>query len=105
MRSLSDVLSPFQLANPEAAEARLVSAYHAFMDGAASKEDAELILVDLARESGYFDVLPDDATSEQALQHNGRRRVFSRIMYVLDLPMSRVHELNEALLSTPIYDN
>ena len=68
------------------AEVRLQSAYQAFAAGSANKQDAELILVDLALVSGYFEV-QEPGVSNEALQNMaGARRVYGRIVRMVSMP-------------------
>lgn len=81
-----------------AREARLSEAWASFIDGRASREDAELILADLGDISGYFNVAGDDATGDQMLRREGRRDVMARILFLLDMPFSYMTEMRRASL-------
>lgn len=79
-------------------EDRLHEAWNAIINGQGSKDDAELILADLGEFSGYFAVTPP-GTDGTTLSHNeGRRAVYARIMYLLDIPTSYMTELRRASL-------
>lgn len=78
---------------PVARQQRLTAAWQAFQRGAASKEDADLILADLAKVTEYFFVAADDASGPDLLRREGRRDVMARILFLLDLPFSYMDEL------------
>lgn len=79
-------------------EERLTTAWQAIMHGKGSKDDAELVMADLGEFSGYFAV-SEPGTDGTTLSHNeGRRAVYARIMYLLDLPASYMSELRRASL-------
>lgn len=79
------------------AEAHLVEAYRAFAEGRAGKQDADLVLQDLAMYSGYFHVTSQD-TSEGATKYaEGARSVFARVMFMLNLPIERIYALQAVL--------
>lgn len=75
---------------------RLSEAWQAFVRGAASKEDADLIMADLASVTGYFFVSEPGATGDALLRNEGRRDVMARILFLLDLPFSYMTELRRA---------
>lgn len=102
MTTVLDLLPEHARDDANAIEGRIVAAYKAFKNGHASKDDAAIILNDLAIESGYFEVLPADATGDQVLQHNGARRVYGRIMFALNLPQARLDELMTSVLASPV---
>ena len=102
MTTVVDTLPPEKRNDALAIEARVVAAYQAVFRGNGSKQDAEIVLTDLAMVSGYHDVMPENASDGAVHQHNGGRRVYSRIMFALNLPTERMNQLQEALLSTPV---
>lgn len=75
---------------------RLGEAWRAVIEGRGSREDGELILTDLANESGYF-VAPADVSDQTLREHNGRRAVFARILFLVDISIA---ELDDARRST-----
>jgi len=102
--TIDDVLARGVPRNDTTRDARLVAAYEAFMRGAASREDAELILVDLAVHSGYFHVSERSSSGTEMAYDAGSRAVFARIMFMLNLPMDRIADLQRALTATtPLY--
>lgn len=79
-----------------AAHVRLQSAYAQFAAGNANKEDAEMILVDLATVSGYFAV-NEPGVSNEALQNmEGARRVYGRIVRMVNMTSTELAALIEA---------
>lgn len=75
---------------------RLSEAWRAFQRGAASKEDADLILADLAKQSEFFMVAAPGVDAETLQRREGRREVMGRILFLLDLPFSYMDELRRA---------
>jgi len=82
---------------PLVAEAKIVSAYHAFAEGRAGKQDADLILQDLAMYSGYFHVTPQSTPEGELKYAEGARSVFARVMYMLNLPVEQIYALQQVL--------
>lgn|GEM_PF-4232356 len=102
--TIDDVLARDVPRNDLTRDARLMEAYAAFMRGAASREDAELIFVDLALHSGYFHVSERGSSGTEMAYDAGARSVFARIMFMLNLPMDRIADLQRALTATtPLY--
>ena len=87
-----------------ASEHRLAGAYQAVFSGNGSPDDADLVLVDLARESGYFDTTPagiDDAV----LQHQaGSRFLFGRIVRHLAMPPKELSALTQRVIEENLID-
>lgn len=79
-------------------DVRLHEAWAAFRAGSASREDAELVLSDLAEFSEYFYVADSTATGDQLMRREGRREVMARILFLLDLPASFMTEVRQAAL-------
>lgn len=77
---------------------KLGEAWRAFIEGHASREQAQLILVDLVLETGYFGVAPPDAKGEDLLRREGRRDVMTRIMFLSDMPSSYITKLRRDAL-------
>jgi hypothetical protein len=62
------------------AQERLTQAYQEVFTGKPNREDQELVLADLAKESGFFQYAHASAmTSEQLWQREGARVLFGRI--------------------------
>lgn len=73
-------------------ETRLREAWIALREGRGSREDADLAFGDLAEFSGYYAVADPfnsasvgPATAEQLWYSEGRRSVFARICFLLDI--------------------
>lgn len=81
---------------------RLLEAYTALFVGHGSKEDAQMVLTDLATFSGFFQVAPP-GTGSDALQYaEGQRSVFGHIFGNLNLPNEEREALYRAALSEAI---
>lgn len=63
----------------------LNGAYRAVFKNIGKDANTDLVLADLAEHSAYYAILPEDATDAQLRQHNGMRKVFSRILSLLDV--------------------
>ncbi len=85
-----------------AVEAKVIEAYKAVFDGRGSLYEANTVLMDLMRASGWGEVLGEDATHTELATHNGGRRVMGRILYALTLPREGVLELQRALQRQPV---
>ncbi len=63
-----------------AANSALVTAYQNVFKDLGVRADVDLVLGDLAEYSGYYNTMPEDATSAQMQRAEGRREVFARIL-------------------------
>lgn len=79
-----------------AATARLVEAWHSLSKGSGTVEDFEIVLVDLAAASGYFDITPSGVSSDTLRHNEGRRELFARISFLLGLKGDALAALMEA---------
>lgn len=77
---------------------RLTDAWNAFVEGRASREDAEVILTDLASESEFFYIAPPDATGDHLKYREGKRALYGRILFLLDRPTSFMEAVRRAAL-------
>lgn len=82
--------------DPEKRDDRLAQAWHAFVSGRAGREDADLIMGDLAMFTGFMQVSDVGATDAELRRFEGRRDVMARILFLLDMPMSHMTELRRA---------
>lgn len=80
------------------AQAYLQDAYEATFAGRASPEQAEAVLVDLAKVARYYDTAPLDATEGELRDMNGSRRVFHRILLFTKLPPEARDDLAQAVM-------
>lgn len=80
-------------------EVRLGEIWRAILSGhGATADEASIALVDLLLTSDYFTTAPTEATGEQLQRREGRREVMARILYLSDLPSSRITKLRRDLL-------
>lgn len=79
-------------------EARLSSAWNAISKGDGASEDFELVLADLAEQSEFFYIAAPRAEGDELLRREGKRELFARILYLLDLPGSFMTEIRKAAL-------
>lgn len=75
------------------AQQRIRAAYAALFDGRGSKEDADLVFVDLAKFSGYLNTTPPTATDSELRYYEGQRSLFGRIMMFLNPAPTFLHAL------------
>jgi hypothetical protein len=90
---------PAEAGSPEEAAQveRLRQAYLSVFQGRGGKEDADIVLVDLAYESGYF-FTDDGMASDQQLRHDsGRRFVFGRIARMLQMSNLEIADLQKSI--------
>ena len=91
----------FTCRNGRSAEYRLFSAYNRFRSGETTREDAELIIADLANFTGFYRVHPpDDALAFQ----EGKRAAFGRLFYFLNLSEAEARALSEAARAEAVAD-
>lgn len=102
MYTIHDLLPADRAADPNAIEARVRMAYVALSEGRGSQADFDIVLIDLAQTSGYFEMPPPTASAGELHDHNGARRVFGRILYVLGTPKGMLEEMATALQESPI---
>lgn len=76
----------------------LGEAWQAIFEGRGSKEQGQLVLVDLMLETGYFGVAPPDATGDMLQRREGKREVMARIFFLADMPSSFITKLRRDAL-------
>lgn len=89
----------FKSVTKPTAKAKLVAAYQNLFTGKGSREDAEIVLVDLAHATGYFNT-PGTLDHAELAADVGRREVMGRIISHAKLPPPIVEELLEAVRLT-----
>lgn len=92
-----DVL-PAGAQDAQSAEIRLITAYKAFIAGHPSSEDCEIILVDLASISGYYNTTLMDAPADQVKFVEGMRTIVGRIFRMADTTMTEIRALQQSVL-------
>lgn len=105
MITLTDLIPPHK---PATQEARLREAYIRIFAGKGSKDDADLVFLDLMVVSGYHHFLDApagaEAASDAALRElNGSRRVGGRIMRMLNYPLAQLNEIQAAIVRETEY--
>lgn len=103
MQSLSTWAAAFGVPLISAeSDQRLASAYQATFAGNASKEDAEIVLVDLAVVTRFYEHMSPDAVSTVLHHADGRRAVMRRLIgFVADqriLGELQIAALREAIV-------
>lgn len=104
VHTVSDLL-PMELQGDDTAKAvRVKEAYKAFVDGRASRDDADLIMLDLAKVSGYYHVTPPGTSSDDVQRAEGARSVYARIVYMLNMPAPTMGEYLSGLAREPDFE-
>lgn len=78
------------------AERRLADAYRALFAARASKRQAEMVLADLARESGFFTTMGAPFSHDERAHRDGQRAVFGHIYRFLRMTSGELTALQEA---------
>lgn len=81
---------------------RIASAYAAVFGGRGSKEDAELVVIDLAQFTRYLDTTQLGTSDEVLREINGRRSVFARLVEAIIGAGGNLDGLHHAVLATPV---
>lgn len=79
------------------AQVRVRQAYQALFEGRGSKEDADIVFVDLGKYSGYLNTTAPTVSDAELRYYEGQRSVFGRIMMFLDPSLTFVHQLARAV--------
>lgn len=98
METIARMFSPGKRRSAKAQQ-RLAEAYKAVFSGHGDKQDAEIVLVDLAKQSQYFyTAVPGEHSTEALWDMNGTRRVFARIIRFINLPQEARDQLASAVM-------
>lgn len=87
-----------------AMQRRLASAYRNLFSGNGTAEDADLVLVDLARFTRYQDTTPLNTPADVAKALDQRRAVFVRIAEAVIMSGGNLDGLHRAVLMAPPID-
>lgn len=80
---------------------RVSDAYAAMFEGRGSKDDADLVLVDLAVFTRYLDTTPLNTPADIVKALDQRRAVFARIVEAVIGAGGNMDGLHRAVLATP----
>lgn len=105
MRNILDVLAADIRDDPQAQSLRIAQAYAALFTGSGDKTDAELVLVDMAQFTRYYDTALLALPAEQVKALDQRRAVFQRILEAMTLAGEEPLGLIGAVLRSPPVDN
>lgn len=94
MKTIANLFSPQQAAT---AQDRLVVAYTSVFSGAGSKEDAEIVLSDLAAFTGFLNVSSPVMSEAQLRFAEGQRSVAARILALAGTSPAALHQLAHAV--------
>lgn len=100
-RTLKDFCGPTE-GDPDAdrgpkAMLRLRQAYSNLRSARVSSEDIDLILVDLAKASGYYNTTPPGVDALTLAYCEGQRSIFGRMQRFMNPPYGEVEELQRAV--------
>lgn len=82
----------------EAATLRTQAAYKRFAEGNPTAEDCQIIMVDLAFASGYYNTTHPAMPAEQVKYAEGMRAVYGRIMRFVNMPLDEIAKYQDAVL-------
>lgn len=107
MRTVLDVVPISGLTDEQIAvqfTTRVAKAYAALFSGTGGSEDAELVLVDLAQFTRYYDTASLEVPAEHVKALDQRRAVFQRIAEALTKSGKTLGDLHGAVLRAPPID-
>ncbi len=104
MARTGDTLPPGQRRGNRAM-LELTTAYQAVFSGAATRADAEKVLVDLASYSGFFMVCERGTPGDLLIEQEGMRRVFGRIHNFLNITGDEARRLHDAARDEALVNN
>ena len=99
--NLNSVLPVEQRDDPAAQQSRVASAYGALFSGNGTKDDADLVLVDLALFTRYYDTAELSSAPAELAAASQRRAVMQRIMDGLAIAGREPQGLLSAALTSP----
>lgn len=105
MRTVLDVLPEAKHSDPAAIQLRIAEAYAATFSGNGGIEDAEIVLVDMAQFTRYYDTAMMTTPADQVKAHDARRAVFQRVMEGMVAAGREPVGLLSAVLRAPAIDN
>lgn len=80
-------------------DVKLGNIWNAFLNGrGVTKEEAELVMLDLLVTSGFFEIAPDSTSAEVLQRREGRREIAGRIFFLADLPFSYITKARQQAL-------
>lgn len=88
----------------QAHSARVAEAYAQVFGGSGTKLDAEIVLVDLAIFTRYYDTAMANASADQVKAFDARRAVFQRVLEAMTLAGLEPVGLHRAVLTAPPID-
>jgi hypothetical protein len=99
--NLNTVLPTDKQGDVEAQQSRIASAYGALFSGNGTKDDADIVLVDLALFSRYYDTATMTDTPAALAAATQRRAVMQRIMDAMAISGREPQGLLSAVLGSP----
>lgn len=84
---------------------RIAEAYAQVFSGNGTKLDGEIVLVDLALFTRYYDTAMANASAEDVKAFDARRAVFQRVLEAMTLAGQEPQGLHRAVLTAPPIDN
>ena len=107
-KTILHILPPENYSNNDsylaAAQTRVVQAYAAVFTGNATRDDADLVLVDLAQFSRYYDTTHIGASPDEAKALDQRRSILTRILTAMAKAGNEPQGLLTAFLMAPDID-
>lgn len=83
---------------------RIREAYVAVFEGRGSREDADIVYVDLAKHSGYLNTTPPELPAMELKYAEGQRSVFGRIIGFINPAPAGIRALVQAVQEEQLHD-
>jgi hypothetical protein len=97
VRTIADLFKDDETRRGPDAAVKLAQAYKDVFGGHGSKEQSDVVLVDILRVTGYYHVTPIGTSSEVLHEVEGGRRVGAHILERLSIDIATLREAQSAV--------
>ena len=105
MQTLATILPPRDVRGPKA-QLGLREAYMAMFEmGNATQEQRDIVMVDLAKASGYYNTTSPDVSDGALRYAEGQRSIFARILQFMNPPISELTAMRKAVQEETLADH
>lgn len=94
--TLADLFNDAEARSTDA-QIKMIAAYKGVFGGTATKEEAEIVLVDILKATGYYNTTPEGATSMALHEAEGARRVGAFILSRLSVDLDKLRSAGSAV--------